>query len=139
MAYPLPILEPQPPPPPGEQQLLAYEALAQCSALMLKAAREADWESLIELQSDYLGLVERLQQSDDSDDMLGQSERERKAQLLKELLEQDHEIRERLVERREQLSQMIVGSRQQQTLSRTYSFYQGTSEVIEAAQRFSTL
>lgn len=136
MAYPLPASDPEPLAV-GQQQLLAYEALSRCSARMLEAARQADWETLIELQSEYLGQVEALQQSDDADAALDQGEREHKAKLLRVLLDQDREIRERLVARREQLSQMIVGSRQQQNLSRTYSYYQGTSEVIEAAQRFS--
>ncbi|WP_201220164.1 flagellar protein FliT [Halochromatium roseum] len=105
---------------------------------MLKSAREADWEALIDLQSSYLAQVETLRHFDDEPMLLGQEADGRKAELLKQLLESDQEIRQRLMDRRHELTQMISGSRQQLALSRTYSFYQETSEVIEAAQRFKS-
>ncbi|MBK1703300.1 flagellar protein FliT [Halochromatium glycolicum] len=118
--------------------LLAYEALLGCSAQVLEAARAADWEALIERQSDYLAQVETVQRLDDGQVPLDEQALERKAELLASLLEQDEEIRQRLIDRRHELSRLIIDSRQQQALSRTYSFYQEASEVVEAAQRFTT-
>lgn len=122
------------------QQVLlnAYERLLECSEKMLELACAADWEALIELQSSYLAEVEMLHRFDDDQMVLDQWAIRRKAELLKQLLERDQEIRQRLMDRRRELTQMIHGSRQQLALSRTYSYYQGTSEVIEAAQRFSS-
>ncbi|MEA3639765.1 MAG: flagellar protein FliT [Lamprobacter sp.] len=122
-----------------QQELLqAYECLLTCSARMLNAAREADWEALIALQGRYLEQMETLRGLDDEQMILDQEVNNRKIELLEQLVEQDQEIRKRLMERREALTQMILGSRHQLALSRTYSFYQGTSEVIEAAQRFTS-
>jgi len=122
-----------------QQALLkAYERLLECSEKMLKLACAADWEALIELQSSYLAEVEMLHHFDDEQMMLEQWAIRRKAELLKQLLERDQAIRQRLMDRRRELTRMIQGSRQQLALSRTYSYYQGTSEVIEAAQRFSS-
>lgn len=122
-----------------QQDLLAaYEALLECSEKMLKHAREADWEALIDLQSTYLAQVETLHRFEDQQMILDQRASARKAELLEQLLEQDQEIRRHLTDRRSELTQMISGSRQQLALSRTYRFYQGTSEVIEATQRFSS-
>lgn len=118
--------------------LLAYEALLECSEQMLVAARAAEWERLIDLQGDYLARVEMLQQLDAMVPELDDSGLKRKARLLERLLEQDGEIRQRLLDRRQELSEMILGSRQKQALSRTYSYYQQASEVIEAAQRFTS-
>jgi flagellar protein FliT len=116
--------------------LRAYEALLACSAQMLDAARDADWEALIERESEYLAQVEGLQQLDDAQTRLDEQALERKARLLEQLLEQDKEIRQRLLDRREELSRLILGSRQQKALSKTYCYYQGASEVVEAARRF---
>lgn len=122
-----------------QQDLLtAYEGLLACSERMLKSARESDWEALIDLQSSYLAQVETLRGFDDEPMILGQKTNGRKAELLKQLLEADQEIRQHLMDRRCELTQMISGSRQQLALYRTYSFYQETSEVIEAAQRFKS-
>lgn len=79
-----------------------------------------------------------LQQLDAMVPELDDSGLKRKARLLERLLEQDGEIRQRLLDRRQELSEMILGSRQKQALSRTYSYYQQASEVIEAAQRFTS-
>ncbi|MBK5929717.1 flagellar protein FliT [Halochromatium salexigens] len=124
-----------------QQQLLdAYEALLACSAKMLKAACEADWEALIDLQGAYLAEIETLRHLDDERIPLDDAGLQRKAELLEQLLEQDREIRQRLNDRRHELSSMILDSKHELALTRTYRFYQETSEseVIEATQRFKS-
>lgn len=125
--------------PARQQELLsAYDRLRRRSEKMLTYARDANWEALIELQSGYIAEVETLHRIEDGEVVLDQAARGRKADLLKQIIDQDREIRELLVDRRRELTQMILGSRQQLALARTYSFYQGTSEVVEAAQRFNS-
>jgi flagellar protein FliT len=124
-----------------QQQLLdAYENLLACSDKMLKAACEADWEALIDLQGTYLSQIETLRHLDDAQTMLDEAGNERKAELLAQLLEQDRAIRQRLNDRRHELTSMILGSKHELALSRTYRFYQEASEaeVIEAKQRFKS-
>ncbi len=121
-----------------EGLLNTYERLQACSERMLSYAREADWEALIEVQGDYLAEVETLHRVEDEQMVLDRDAQGRKADLLKQIIEQDQEIRQLLMDRRQELAQLILGSRQQLTLSRTYSYYQGASEVVEAAQRFNS-
>lgn len=128
---------------PDQQQLLdAYETLLACSGKMLKAACEADWEALIDLQGSYLAEIEALQQHEDARIALDDAGRARKAELLEQLLGQDREIRKRLNDRRQELTSMILGSKHELALTRTYGYYQeisdAESEVIEAAQRFKS-
>ena len=124
-----------------QQQLLdAYETLLACSGKMLKAACESDWETLIDLQGTYLAEIETLRHLDDERMALNDAGRARKAELLEQLLEQDRDIRQRLTDRRHELTSMITGSKHELALSRTYRYYQETSEpeVIEATQRFKS-
>ena len=105
---------------------------------MLKAACEADWEALIDLQGTYLTEIETLRQLEDAPVTLDDAGRQRKAELLEQLLEQDREIRQRLNDRRDELTSMILDSKHELALTRTYGYYQEVSEteVIEATQRF---
>ena len=122
-----------------QQQLLdAYETLLACSGRMLKAACEADWEALIDLQGTYLTEIETLRQLEDVPVTLDDGGRQRKAELLEQLLEQDRQIRQRLNDRRDELTSMILDSKHELALTRTYRYYQEVSEaeVIEANQRF---
>lgn len=122
-----------------EEVLSAYARLLACSEKMLHDAREANWEALIERQSDYLAEVETLQHVEDQQTVLDRDAQGRKAELLKQIIDQDQELRRLLMDRRRELAQKILGSRQQLALSRTYSFYQGTSEeVVEASERFNS-
>ncbi len=127
-----------------QQQLLdAYETLLACSGKMLKAACDSDWEGLIELQGTYLAQIETLQQGwDETQVTLDDAGRARKAELLEQLLDQDREIRKRLHDRRQELTGMILGSKHELALTRTYGYYQevsdAESEIIEATQRFKS-
>ncbi|MFY0989113.1 flagellar protein FliT [Halomonas sp. C05BenzN] len=119
-----------------ETVIAAYEALLERSSEMLDSARSADWEALIDQESRYLVEVERLRHRETElplDDPRG----ERKAELLERILEQDLEIRRRLVERRDELGRLIGSGRQQMALSRAYGPQQGASRTIDAEPRFT--
>lgn len=114
--------------------LAAYESLMQATRRMLVSAEAGDWEALIEQEADYLVRVERIKRMD-AQQPLDDGAAARKAVLLEQILEQDLEIRRRLVERREELGRLIGSSRRQQALSRAYGPQQGGSP-IDAAHRF---
>jgi len=116
--------------------LTAYEALLERSCAMLEAARTADWSLLVDQETEYVVQVERLSRLD-AQQPLEAWRAERKATLLERILEQDLEIRQRLVERRDELAQLIGSSRQQLALSRTYGPQQGAAVTIDAAARFA--
>lgn len=111
-----------------ELLLAAYESLLEASLRMLATARAADWDALVELESDYLVRVERIRRMD-AQQQLDDNAASRKAALLERILEQDMEIRRRLVERRDELGRMIGSSRRQQALSRAYGPQRGEIAV----------
>ncbi len=114
----------------------AYESLLERSTTMLASVRAADWDALVDQEAQYVVQVERLGRLD-AEQPLDDRRAARKAALLERILEQDLEIRRRLIERRDELDRLIGSSRKQLALSRTYGPQQGTSVTIEAQQRFT--
>lgn len=106
---------------PASQQAIieGYEALLACTRRMLASAREADWSALIEQEGDYVIRVER-QSRLDARVELDTDNRYRKTRLLEQILENDLEIRKRLIERRDELGRLIGTTRRQRELQRTY-------------------
>ncbi|WP_355660778.1 flagellar protein FliT [Halomonas salifodinae] len=117
----------------AERLLACYEALLERSTRMLAKAREEAWEALIEEESHYVQEVERLAREDQGQ-ALDTAQRERKADLLERILEQDMEVRRHLVARRDELGELIGNSRRKRDLERAYRHPQ--SAVIEARKRF---
>ncbi|QFU00104.1 Flagellar protein FliT [Halomonas sp. THAF5a] len=104
----------------GQQALVEYyEALLSRTRHMLSAARDADWPALIDQESTYLVLVEQLAALE-AGHPLDAEHRARKATLLEEILENDLEIRTRLIERRDELSELIGAAQRQRKLHRAY-------------------
>ncbi|MCH4562973.1 flagellar protein FliT [Halomonas sp. EGI 63088] len=123
----------RPPGGPDARQVLlgAYEALLDRSSRMLDSARDADWEALVDLETQYVVQVEHISRLD-AELPLDDEGGERKAELLERILEQDLEIRQRLVARRDELDRLIGSGRRQLALSRTYG-----PQTIDAEQRFT--
>jgi flagellar protein FliT len=101
---------------------------------MLTLARSGEWEALVEQESRYLVQVERIRRMDAQQSLSGERAA-RKAALLEQILEQDMEIRQCLVSRRDELGRLIGNSRRQQSLNRAYGAQQGTLP-IDAGYRF---
>lgn len=117
----------------GEHLLRAYEALLERSTRMLAKAKEEAWDALIEEESCYVLEVERLAREDQGL-VLDLPQRERKAELLERILEQDLEVRRHLVARRDKLGELIGNSQRKKNLQRAYR--QPDSPVIEARRHF---
>lgn len=122
---------------PGDREemlLAAYRALRETSARMLALARSGEWEALVEQESRYLVQVERIRRMDAQQSLSGERAAS-KAALLEQILEQDMEIRQCLVSRRDELGRLIGNSRRQQSLNRAYGAQQG-GLPIDAGYRF---
>jgi flagellar protein FliT len=70
-----------------------YEAIAAVSSRMLLAARRSLWTELMELQVEYRGLVDTLRDVD-ADISLDEQERQRKYDLIRQILADDAAIRD---------------------------------------------
>ncbi|SEL74989.1 flagellar protein FliT [Halomonas daqiaonensis] len=106
---------------PSSQQALVegYQALLSRTRTMLASAHDADWSALVDQEGEYVMQVERLARLDaelhlDADHQL------HKAQLLEQILENDLEIRERLIERRDELGKLIGTTQRQRSVRRAY-------------------
>ncbi|TDB01957.1 flagellar protein FliT [Halomonas marinisediminis] len=99
--------------------LRRYERLCELTREMRTRARESAWEELIDLQTHYVESVAGLAESEKglSFDI---AQAERKVELLEEILENDLEVRQHLVERREVLGRQMQGTRNRQSLEQAY-------------------
>ncbi|MDN3524863.1 flagellar protein FliT [Halomonas sabkhae] len=113
-----------------------YTSLLTRSESMLEAALAADWENLVAQETEYVQEVERLPTLD-ANVVLDEEARRHKAELLERILENDMEIRRHLIQRRDELGELIGVSRRKRDLQRTYG---GGARpgVIDAGSRFGT-
>lgn len=99
--------------------LRRYERLCELTREMRRRARERAWDELIDLQVHYVESVEGLAESEKGLSFdIGQAER--KVELLEEILENDLEVRQCLVERREVLGRQMQGTRNRHSLEQAY-------------------
>lgn len=103
----------------GNRILAAYEDIALLTRRMLEAARRSQWDELIELERDCGRRFAHLlngepQQPDDA------GYRDRKAALIRGILDDDAEIRLLVEPWLAQLSTLIGSTRQQSRLHDTY-------------------
>lgn len=99
--------------------LRRYERLCELTREMRRMAQDKAWDALIDLQVHYVESVEGLAESEKglSFDI---AQAERKVELLEEILENDLEVRQCLVERREVLGRQMHGTRNRQNLEHAY-------------------
>ena len=69
-----------------------YEAILTITGRMLKAAQSADWERLITLEHECRGLTKKLMISDENK-VLSNDLRQRKQEIIQQILADDAEIR----------------------------------------------
>lgn len=116
--------------------LKCYESLRVQADAMLEMARAEAWNELIQQQASYVVEVERLSRMERGL-VFDDANRERKTALLEAILERDREVRERLVERRDQLGELIGSNQRKRNLSRAYRTG-GGQNVVDAEYVFAS-
>lgn len=96
-----------------------YETVAVITDQMLAAARQGDWDRLVELESRCASHVETLRASEPPVPLTGDS-RVRKVQIIKKILADDREIRNLTEPWMVQLSRLIDSTGTERKLSRAY-------------------
>jgi len=96
-----------------------YESLSTLTAQMREAAERGEWDQLIELEQQCGRYVAAMKQADAAI-TLDESSRQRKAQIIKKILEHDADIRSRTTAWMGQLQRIMQSNRQEQRLSRAY-------------------
>lgn len=116
----------------SQQALLdAYSKLLVRVHHMHELANAEQWAELIEQRSNYVVLVEELRELDVTV-VLDAQGKQRKSELLEQILEHDVEIRRRLVARRDELGKLIGVTQRQRDLHRAYAPQQGGYDAYES-------
>ena len=95
--------------PRGARMIDRYEQIAAASHEMLAAARHGDWEAVARLEDTCRALIAELKGQDASTD-LSVAEQRRRVALLRGILADDAEIRERSEPWLRQLEQLLQAS-----------------------------
>jgi flagellar protein FliT len=96
-----------------------YEAVAAASAAMLRAARDSDWDALLEHEGACARQVEALRRAD-AQSRLSDRELERKAVIIRQVLADDAEIRRLTQPWLRKLEELLRSSANQQRLDDAY-------------------
>jgi len=103
------------------QELIAsYEKILEITEAMLAAARAGDWERLTGLETTCRSEVDRLVALGEDGPRLPEPLRQRKAQIVRRVLEGDAEIRRCAEPWMNQLAQMMGHIRNERRLSQSY-------------------
>ncbi|QEM83800.2 flagellar protein FliT [Halomonas binhaiensis] len=107
-----------------------YETLLEMTCRMLELSRNASWEELIALETDYMEKTASLPTV--TPDQLDQASQKRLRELIEAILANDQALRQQLIEHRDALGHLIQVSRCKQDLNRTYV----GGRIINAGNRF---
>lgn len=100
------------------EHLALYEHVAEITGEMARAARSNDWERLVELERSCADRVACLMQAPAP--ALSDEERERKAGIIRRILEHDRAIRDHTTPWMRQLAAMIGTVRNERRLVSAY-------------------
>lgn len=104
----------------GSQVVITnYESLSALTAQMREAAVHNEWDRLIDLEQQCRRHVDAMKQADASV-VLDEPSRQRKARLIKKILEHDADIRSRTVTWMGQLQRIMQSNRHEQRLQQAY-------------------
>jgi flagellar protein FliT len=103
----------------SSQVISSYESLSAITSRMSEAAVQGEWDQLIDLErqcSRQVALIKTM----DATTTLDEPSRQRKAQLIKKILEHDADIRKRTTLWMAQLQGIMQSNRQEQRLQQAY-------------------
>lgn len=103
----------------SRQVIENYESLSALTNLMRDAAEQGEWEELVQLEQQCSRKIAEMKPADDAV-ALDEGTRQIKIQLIKRILANDAEIRNRTQAWMGQLQHILQSNRQEQRLQRAY-------------------
>jgi len=104
----------------NNQQIISnYESLSALTGQMRVAATEGEWDRLVGLEQQCSRQVDHMK-SADTGPLLDETARQHKIRLIRKILADDAEIRNRTTTWMSQLQGIMQSNRQEQRLSKTY-------------------
>lgn len=104
--------------------LALYESMNTLSAQMVEAATACNWDRLVELEQDCVGLARHLE-SNGEPIPLSETERARKRDLIRRILADDAEVRRHAEPWMEQVRQFLGGGARERSVRRAYGAHSG--------------
>ncbi|MDE1168413.1 MAG: flagellar protein FliT [Pseudomonas sp.] len=117
-----------------EQVIESYERLLVQSQRMHESALKGDWAEIMELKSQGL-IDEETLRREESGVHLDEPHRQRKFELLKQILDREVEVRKCLAERQSQLGALIVSARLKSGQSQAYRAPSHNRPTLRAVAR----
>lgn len=96
-----------------------YHSLSTLTSKMLVAATQGEWDQLIDLEQQCSRQVAKIRLVDD-EPPLDEPSRQRKIQLIRKILADDAQIRNRTEAWMGQLNNIMQSNKQEQRLNKTY-------------------
>ena len=96
-----------------------YEKMSTLAAQMAQAAAACDWDRLVLLEKECAGLASRLEAAGQTTP-LAATERSRKAELIRQILADDAEVRRHTEPWMEHVREFLGGSARERTVRRAY-------------------
>lgn len=96
-----------------------YESLSTLTSQMLVAANQGEWDQLLDLEQQYSRRVSDMSAAAD-ESTPDESSRQRKIQLIRKILADDAQIRNRTEGWMGQLKDIMQSNKQEQRLNKTY-------------------
>ncbi|WP_395401578.1 flagellar protein FliT [Pseudoduganella sp. UC29_106] len=103
----------------NQEVLSVYGEMARLSASMLRAAQAAEWDRLEELEAGVSAQVSRLRGNEDAV-VLDSAERAQKLAMIKQILDDDHQIRDLTMPWMAELSKLISSTGTERRLANAY-------------------
>ena len=104
-----------------DQVIEKYESLSNLTARMREAAVHSEWNELCVLETECRQHVQEMQAADSAAPALEESERLRKVELIRKILADDAEIRNRTELWMTQLQRIMRTSKNEQLLRQNYT------------------
>lgn len=105
--------------------LATYESMGSISAQMVQAAQACDWERLAALERHCAALARRLEAAADAALPLDAALRRRKAELIRQILADDAEVRRHAEPWMEHVRQFLGGGARASSVRRAYGAHSG--------------
>ena len=103
----------------NQEVLSVYGEMARLSASMLLAAQAAEWDRLAELETGVSAQVSRLRGNEDAV-VLDSAERAQKLAMIKQILDDDRQIRDLTMPWMAELSKLISSTGTERRLANAY-------------------
>jgi flagellar protein FliT len=103
----------------NQEVLSVYGEMARLSASMLRAAQAAEWDRLEELEAGVSAQVSRLRGNEDTV-VLDSAERAQKLAMIKQILDDDRQIRDLTMPWMAELSKLISSTGTERRLANAY-------------------